>query len=151
MLGATAKACCICVLTASVLALAACGESSEEKAKAQVCSSRAEISKEITKLQSLTLSSNTPNEVKTSLETIKEQLTKIKDAQPKLEASRKEQVETATNTFETQLKTIASGVGASLSAGNLTSALAAAGPKVKEALSSLATSYRQTLGPISCS
>ena len=151
MLRAPAKAYCVGVLMAGVLGVAACGESSQAKAKAEVCAARSEISKQISKLQGLTLSSSAVNEAKTSLETINKQLTKIKDAQPKLEASRKEQVETATSSFESELKTISSEFAAAVSSGNLTPALAAAGPKVKEALNSLASSYRESLGPINCS
>ena len=138
-------------LLLSVVTFAACGESAQDKAKADVCAARGEISKEVTKLQGLTLSSNALAEVKSSLEVIHKELTKIKDAQPDLEPARKEQVEAATKSFETELKTIASEVGSSLPSGNLESALTAAGPKIRPALSKLAGDYRQALGTINCS
>lgn len=134
----------------SVSLLAGCGESAQEKAKAEVCSARAEISKEVTKLQGLTLSSSTLNEAKASFEAIGKQLTKIKDAQPNLEPARKEQVKSATETFKSELASIASGVASGLPSGNLESALKAAEPKIKSALSTLAADYHQALGPISC-
>ena len=135
----------------SAVTLAACGESSQDKAKADVCAARNEISKQITKLQGLTLSSNAVNEAKKSFEVIGQELGKIKDAQEDLEPARKEQVEAATKKFEGQLKTISSEVTSGLSPGNLQAALTAAEPKVKSALNTLASGYRQALAPINCS
>ena len=135
----------------SAVILVACGESSQDKAKADVCAARSEISEQITKLQGLTLSSNAVNEIKSSFEKIDEELTKIKDAQGDLEPARKERVEAATKKFEGQLKTIASEVTSGLSPSNLPAALTAAAPKVKSALKTLANDYRQALAPISCS
>jgi hypothetical protein len=137
-------------LLLSAVALAACGESKQEKAKAEVCAARGEINKQVTKLQGLTLSTNVANEVKGSLEVIGKELEKIKNAQPDLEPARKEQVEAATKTFEQQLTTVASGVVSSLSTTSIESALSSAGPKLKSALNTLATDYKQALGPISC-
>jgi hypothetical protein len=131
--------------------LAGCGESAQEKASAEVCAARKEISNQVTKLKGLTLSSNTVNEAKASFEEIRKQLTKIKDAQPKLEPKRKEQVESATNTFTSELSSIASGVASSLPSSNLESALKTAQPKIKAAVDTLASDYRSALGPINCS
>lgn len=135
----------------SVTVISACGQSAEEKAKAEVCSARNEIQKEITRLRGLTLSSNTVSEAKASFEAIGKQLTKIKDAQPKLAPARKEQVQAATSSFESDLASIASGVASSLPSGGLESALKGAEPKIKSALSALAADYQQALAPISCS
>jgi hypothetical protein len=134
----------------SAMALAACGESREEKAKAEVCAARKEIANQITALQGLTISANVVNEAKAHVETIGKELTKIKNAQPKLEGTRKEQVETASKTFEGELSSIAASVQSSVPSGNLESALKSAGPKIKSALETLASDYRQALGPISC-
>jgi Tfp pilus assembly protein PilP len=138
-------------LLLSVVTFAACGESSEDKAKNEVCAARGEISKQITKLQGLTLSSSAVDEAKSGLEVIGKELRKIKDAETDLEPARKEQVEAATKTFEAELKTVASEVGSSLSSGNLESVLKAAGPKIKSALNKLAGAYQQALAPIDCS
>ena len=138
-------------LLLSVVTFAACGESSQDKAKADVCAARGEISKQITKLQGLTLSSNAVNEAKGSLEVIGKELRKITDAQADLEPARKEQVEAAIKTFEAEVKAVASEVGSSVSSGNLESALKAAGTKLKSALSKLAGAYQQTLAPVDCS
>jgi hypothetical protein len=133
------------------MTLVACGESSQDKAKKDVCGARTEISKQITKLQGLTPTSNAVNEAKSSLEVIGTELRKIKDAQHNLAPARKEQVEPATKAFESELKVIASSVAASISSGGVESALKGAAPQLKTALSKLANSYKQTLGPINCS
>jgi len=137
-------------LLLSAVAIAACGESAEDKAKAEVCGARSEISKQITKLQSLTISSNTVNEAKASFEVIGKELTKIKNAQPKLSPARKEQVQSGTQSFSTELSSIAAGVVSSLGSGSIETALKNAQPQVKAAVEKLAGSYQQALAPINC-
>ena len=141
----------IAALLTGVVALAACGESSQEKAKAEVCGARTEISKQITKLESLTLSSSSLTEAKAGFEEIGKELTKIKDAQSKLDPARKQQVQTATQSFGTELGSIAGGLTSSLGSGNLEAALKNAGPQVKSALEKLSASYKSALAPINCS
>jgi hypothetical protein len=148
---ASAKPSSLGALLLSVVALGACGESAAEKAKAEVCSARNEISKQISKLEGLTFSASAIDEAKAGFETIGKELTKIKNAQPKLEASRREQVQSGVKTFESQLSTIASGVASSLTSGNLESALKTAEPKLRAAVSTLAGDFHQALGPVSCS
>jgi len=128
----------------SVLAIAGCGQSSQEKAKAQVCEARADISKQITTLSGLTLSTSSITQAKTGVEAIAADLKKIKGAQANLEPARKEQVQAATNTFETQLTSIVNDLTSSLSLTN-------AETQVKAAVTQLTNSYKQTLAPISCS
>ncbi len=134
----------ILALVLSALAFAACGESSEEKAQAQVCSARADISKQVDTLTGLTITTASVNQVKTSIEAIVADLTKIKDAQGKLSPQRKEQVQSANQTFETEITKIVSGLASNLS---LTNAEA----HLKSAVSELAASYKKTLAPIDCS
>ena len=141
----------VAALLLSVVALAACGESAQDKAKAQVCAARADINTQITKLENLQISTNLLNEGKAGFEAINADLKKIKAAQPNLEPARKEQVEAATKTFETQLSTITAGVAAKLTSGNPLSAISSAGPEIKSAVTQLATDYKQALAPISCS
>jgi hypothetical protein len=138
-------------LLLSAVALGACGESAQDKAKAQVCSARADINNQITKLEGLQLSTNVLNEGKAGFEAIGADLKKIKAAQPNLEPARKEQVEAATKTFETQLNTITASVAAKLTTGNPLSAISSAGPELKSAITQLAGDYKQALAPISCS
>jgi Tfp pilus assembly protein PilP len=138
------KSTAITALALSALALGACGESAEEKAKAQVCSARASISKEVSTLTGLTLSTASVTQVKTGVEAIAGDLKKIKDAQANLAPARKEQVQSATQTFETEVTAIVSGLTSNLSLSN-------AEAKLKSAVSQLAASYKKTLAPINCS
>jgi hypothetical protein len=125
------------------LALTGCGESAEAKAKKQVCSARNDISKQITKLQGLTLSSSSAATAQASFEAIGKDVTQIKSAQSKLEPSRRKQVEAATHTFVTQVNSIASSLTSNASPSTALT-------QFKSALSQLGTAYSQTLGPISC-
>jgi hypothetical protein len=126
------------------LALSACGESAQEKAKAQVCGARRDISKRIETLTALGLSTELPSQVKTGVEAIANDITKIKDAEGRLEPARRGQVQTATRSFETRLNSILTGLTAHLSLSN-------AEAQFKSALSELGTSYKQTLAPVNCS
>jgi hypothetical protein len=128
----------------SALALGACGESAQEKAKAQVCGARTDISNRINTLTGLGLSTNLPSQVKTGVEAIANDITKIKNGQGNLEPARRQQVQTATHTFEARLNSILTGLTSNLSLSN-------AEAQFKTALSELATSYKQTLAPVNCS
>lgn len=141
----------VAALLVSMLALSACGESAQEKALAQVCKARSDISAQITKLEALTLSTNTANEAKAGFEAISKDLTKIKDEQSALAPARREQVQKATDTFESQLSSIAAGLVSSLGSGSIEAQLKNAGPQLKSAFSMLTADYKQALGPISCS
>jgi Tfp pilus assembly protein PilP len=134
----------IAALLLSVFVLAACGESAQEKAKSQVCSARTEISKEITAITELKVSTNVVSEAKTHLEAITKDLSKIKSAQSNLAPARKEQVEAATHTFTTEFSSIVTGLSSNLS---LTNAEA----HLKTAVAQLAATYKKALAPISCS
>jgi uncharacterized coiled-coil DUF342 family protein len=147
MLSTPIKALAIFVLLFSTTALVACGESAEEKAKAEVCAARSDINKQIAKLQGLTLSTNTPNEVKTSVEAIGSSLTKIKNAANKLTPARMEQVEAGAKQLESEASKIASDLSSSLTLANLEAAV----PKLKSALSTFAANVKQSLAPVGCS
>ena len=123
----------------SVFVLASCGESSQEKAKAQVCEARSDISKQVKTLSELTLSSSAPGEAKTGLEAIGKDLTTIKDAQPDLEPARKEQVQAATHTFEAQVSSILSELVSKPSLSKLETQL-------KSSLTQLASELRKGAG-----
>ena len=132
------------LLLAATIGLTACGQSSEDKAKSQVCDARSDISKQVDELKGLTLATATVNGVKENVQAIQDDLGKIKDAQGNLNADRKKQVQAANEAFTQQVKSIASSVGKSLS-------LSDAATQLKTAASQLATSYQQTLGKIDCS
>jgi hypothetical protein len=127
-----------------MLAFAACGESEQEKAKAQVCAARAGISKEVNTLTGLTITTASVSQVKGAIEAIGGDLKKIKEAQGKLSPERKEQVQSANQAFETEITKIVSGLASSLSLSN-------AEAQLKTAVSQLAASYKKTLAPINCS
>src|SRR6202046_4439445 len=126
------------------LVLASCGESSQEKPKAQVCQARSDISKQVKTLSGLTLSLSAPGEAKTGLEAIGKDLTTIKDAQPNLEPARKEQVQAATHTFEAQVSAILSELTSKPSLSKLETQL-------KSSLTQLASGYEKALAPLNCS
>lgn len=128
----------------SVFVLASCGESAQEKAKAQVCQARSDISKEVKKLGELTLSTSILTEAKSGVEAIGKDLTKIKDAQPDLEPARKEQIKAATQTFESQINSLLSELVSKPSLTKLETQL-------KSSLSQLASSYEKALAPLDCS
>ncbi len=138
------KASAIVALLLGALVLAGCGESSQEKAKAQVCTARSDISKQVRMLSELTLSTSIITQAKTGLEAIGSDLTTIKDAQPNLEPARKEQIEAATHTFETQVTSIITGLASNPSLSNVEKQL-------KSSLTQYAKSFEQALAPINCS
>jgi hypothetical protein len=133
----------VMVVMAGALALTGCGESAEAKAKKQVCTARNDISRQITTLQGLTLSSGSAASARASFEAIGKDVTQIKNAQPKLEAARRKQVEAATHTFVTRVNSIASSLTSGVSPSTAVT-------QFKSALSQLGSAYSQTLGELSC-
>jgi Tfp pilus assembly protein PilP len=134
----------IVLLLAAGLAVAACGESEEDKAKAQVCDARADIQKQVDELQGLTRSTATVDGVTKNLQAIRADLGKIKDAQGNLNDERKKQVQDANQAFEQQVRSTVQNVGKSL-------AVSDAGTQLRSAVTDLANSYKQTLGKVDCS
>jgi regulatory protein YycI of two-component signal transduction system YycFG len=124
-------------------ALAACGESSSDKAKKQVCSASADIKKQVTTLQGLTPTTATTSAVKDSVNAITDDLTTIKDATPKLASDLKSQVQSANQEFTSQVQSVLSDLGKNISISN-------AGTQLKTATNQLATSYQQTFAKIGC-
>ena len=142
----------IAALSGIVLGITACGESSQEKARAQVCSASKEISAQITKLEGLPISSSFPTEAKTSLEAIDKSLEAVKKAAPNLEAARKEEVEAGTKAFETEIATITASVASTaIKSGNTEAALKAAEPQIKAAEAQLAADYKKAFEALKCS
>jgi hypothetical protein len=132
--------------------MAACGESSQEKAKKQVCSASSEIKKQIAKLEGLSINSSFPTEAKTSLEAIGKSLTEVKKAAPNLEAARKEEVQAGTKAFETEIVAITASVAsAAIKSGNTEAALKAAEPQIKSAEAQLSANYKKAFEALKCS
>jgi hypothetical protein len=140
----SAKPLILLCVAALGLALAACGESAQQKAEKQVCSARSDIQKQVTQLQGLTLATATTSGVKDSLSSIRGDLQKIRDAQPQLNAERRKQVQAANDEFTSQLGSIAGDLGTNLS-------ISGAGAKLQSAKQQLATAYRDTLQKVDCS
>jgi hypothetical protein len=134
----------ISLALAATVAVAACGESKEDKAKKQVCSARDDIGKQVSSLKSLTPATLTADSAKNSLTAIQNDLKKISDAQGDLNDTRKKQVQDANATFGSALTSIASDLGSSLSAAD-------ARTKLTSALQELSTAYQQSFAKIDCS
>jgi uncharacterized protein YjbJ (UPF0337 family) len=128
----------------AALAVGACGESKEGTAQKAVCGARADISKQVDKLESLTISTATADDVQQGVKAINSGLLKIKDAQGDLSDDRRQQVEAATKTFTSQVQSIVESVGSSTS-------LRDAASQLSSATQQLAAAYKQSFGPIDCS
>jgi ABC-type Zn uptake system ZnuABC Zn-binding protein ZnuA len=126
-----------------LLALAACGESDEDKAKSDVCDARDDIQANVKDLQNLTLGTATLDKIRSNLTAIQDDVKKIADAQGKLSESDKEQVQKANDAFKSKLQSLAGDVGRSLS-------LEDAAQQLKSAFADLATTYRETYAPVDC-
>jgi len=124
--------------------LGACGESAEEKAQKQVCDARADIQSQIDTIKGLPVASGSIDQARAGLQSIRDDLRQIADAQPQLKGERKQQVEGATQTFTAQVESVAKSAITSGVTGDVESA-------VKTAADQLATSFRQAMAPIDCS
>jgi hypothetical protein len=140
----------LAALLLAVPGLAACGESSEEKANKQVCSSVTEIKNELKKLEGLTISTSFPTEAKASVESIGKSVEKIKEQAPKLSPEHKEEVEAANKAFATEIATITAAVVSASKSSNLQTGLKGAESQIKAALEKLATGYQKAFEGLKC-
>ena len=138
---------CLGLLVAGLLLIAGaavgCGESDEEKAQTQVCDARADLKKQVDDLAGLTVGTATVDGVKEDLNAVEEDLNQIKDAQGDLSEERKQEVESATKEFTSEVETVANGLTSDLS-------LSGAQAKLETAGKQLASSYQQTFAQIDC-
>jgi hypothetical protein len=148
MFSTSSKPAAMAALSVIVLGLAACGESSEEKAKKQACAATSEISKQIQKLETLPISSSFGTEVKTSGEAIDKSVGEIKKAAPNLATANKEEFEAATKKFQLELASLIATTVSSSTSGE--AALKSAEPKIKASLSTLATDYKKAFEALKC-
>ena len=137
------RALCGCLVALAVL-LGGCGESKEEKAQSSVCDAKASIQKQVKELDGLTASTVTLDGVKSSLQSIGDDLTKIKDAQGDLSGDRKNQAEKAWQSFRAEVKNIRENLLTSLSAADAKQQLASS-------FDALAASFRTAFAPVNCS
>jgi hypothetical protein len=137
----------LALLVAGLLLVAAtavgCGESDAEKAQTKVCDARADLKKQVDELTALTPTTATVDGVKENLNAIENDLKEIKDAQGDLSDDRKQQVESATQEFGSEVKSIASGLQSDLSISGAESKLQAAGQQ-------LASSYQNAFAQVDC-
>jgi hypothetical protein len=102
------------LLAAGLLLIAAtavgCGESDEEKAETQVCDARADLKKQVDELAALTPETATADGVEENLNAIEDDLNQMKDAQADLSDDRKQEVESATQEFASEVEAIAEGL-----------------------------------------
>lgn len=138
------------VLVLVPLLLAGCGESSQAKARAQVCSARGEIAAQVARLEGLSISANLLPDAKASVEAINRSVTKIKDAEPNLEPAVKAQVEAGTKNFQGEMGTIGEGLILAAKSSGSIAELKAVGPEIKDALMQLAASYKQAYASLKC-
>jgi hypothetical protein len=139
----------IAVLAVVALGLAACGESSEEKATKKVCAATSEIKAQIQKLGTLPISSTFVTEVKTSGEAIKKSVGEIKEAEADLPAASKEEFNSATRAFQIELATLIASAVKSSTSGE--AALKSAEPKLKASLKALGADYQKAFEGLKCS
>jgi hypothetical protein len=127
---------------AASLAVAACGESSQETAQNEVCDARADIQQQVDDLKGLTFSADTPSKVQDGLNSIGDDLRNIKDAQGELDDDRRQQVQSAVQSFESEVKSVAGDLG-SLTLSN-------AETQLKSATTDLANGFRRAFQPVDC-
>jgi hypothetical protein len=139
----TVKRSTIVMLLSTAIAVAACGQSKEDKASAKVCDARADVQKQVGELRGLTLATATVDGVTANLQAIRADLGKIADAQSSLGDDRRQKVQTANKAFTDQVRSIVQNVGRSASVEDSKTQL-------KDATTQLASAYKQTLGQIDC-
>jgi len=132
------------LLVAGAFTLTACGESEQDKAKKTICSARSDIQKRVNSLQSLTLTTASPDQVKKDVTGISDDLKKIADAAGKLKDQLRTQVDKANSEFSSQINAIAGDLGTSLS-------LSGAQAKLKSALQQLSAAYQQSFAQVKIS
>jgi ABC-type transporter Mla subunit MlaD len=134
------------------IGLAACGESSEEKATAQVCSSTKAIQAELSKLSGLSISTKAPEEIKEAAAAMGKEAAKIKESTANLPAASKAPVQTAQTALQAELAGLAKTLASTArSSGNIEAVLKQSEPQVKTAVAGLAAGYKQAYESLKCS
>jgi hypothetical protein len=134
----------LALLLAAAVGVAGCGgESNQERAQKKVCSARADISKQVNELKSLTPATATIDGVRQNVNAIQDDLKSITSAQGTLNDQRKSEVKAATDQFTAKLQTIVQQALKSLS-------LSDARTQLQAAVSDLASAYSSSLGKIDC-
>ena len=132
------------LLILTALAAAGCGESKDDKAMAQVCSAREDMTKQVDDLKSMTITTATANQVTDALQAIQNDLKKIGNARKDLSDENRQQIDQANQQFSSSVRKTFADVGTQTSLQN-------AATQLQAAFQDLADSYRNTFGQISCS
>lgn len=133
------------MLVALLLVGAGCGgESKQDKAMADVCAARDNITKQLDTLKNLTPTTVTTDKVTGALSAIRDDLTKIGNAMGDLSEDRRKEVQAANEKFAAAVRSTLQKVGTSVS-------LADAASQIKTAFADLESSYRSTFGKLDCS
>lgn len=122
---------------------AGCGESDADKAQTQVCDAVADLKVQVDDLSALTPATATADGVESNLNAIDDDLNQIRDAQGDLSDDRKQQVESATQEFGSEVEAVAAGLGSNLS-------LSGAKAKLETAGRQLVSAYQQAFAKIDC-
>jgi hypothetical protein len=132
------------IAVALVAVVAGCGDSKSDKAMADVCAARDDISKQVDQLTSITISTGTTGQITDSLQAIRDDLSKMADARADLSDDRRQQVDAANTKFQSSVRATLLDVGKTVS-------LEDASTQLKAAFDRLAASYKETFGAVDCS
>jgi flagellar basal body-associated protein FliL len=132
------------LLAAVALAAAGCGESEEEKAQNEVCDARSEIEASVADLESLTVETATADRVRTDVETIQSGISTISDNADEVSEGRRDDIQSAVQTFRAEFNAILSGLSTNLTVPN-------AQAQLNSATAELRTAFDESLAQIDCS
>ncbi len=132
------------VLLAAVTAGGCGGESKSDKAMADVCAARDDITKQVDALAGMTITTATTSQIGEALQAIRNDLGKIGDARKDLADDRRDEVDKANDAFASSVRKTVADVGTSTS-------LQGAATQLKDAFQQLKTSYQSSFGAIDCS
>jgi uncharacterized protein YoxC len=132
------------IAVALVAVVVGCGDSKSDKAMADVCAARADISKQVDQLKNMTISSASTNQITDSLQAIRDDLSKIADARKDLSDDRRQQVDAANTKFQSSVRATLLDVGKSVS-------LKDAATQLNSAFDRLAASYKEAFSGVDCS
>jgi hypothetical protein len=130
-------------LLAGLLA-AGCGESKSDKAMAEVCAARDDITKQIDHLKGLTATTATTSAIGDSLKAVRDDLATIADAQKDLSEERQKDVQAANDAFAATFRDTLGNVGTTVS-------VEGAATQLTSAIEQLGASYQDTFGKLDCS
>jgi hypothetical protein len=120
------------------------GESKADKAMSDVCDARADISTQVDTLKGLTPSTASVDKVKSGVQAIGADLSKIAQARKDLAGANREQVQQANQQFAAKVRELAGTVARSVTAQD-------AAAQLSQAARDLAAVYQSSYGKIDCS